>query len=349
MDHSDLIKRGKGLLGDLTAVIEKLSDEEVRALFDSGEIEAFLKAVLDPATVKNYRNYGEFFLANKHRAWFLAGLRMLVTLAYSFKGRSKSGAQGYVAPFHAQWYDDGVMLLEGRERFTGAIELYVKGEARYAVAARDIKPGAEIGPDDMTFVSLDQYLRARHSGLLPGDAGLDAPAKKLRQLLSDEVDAEAKYQELLEAYPWIMGILYRKFGRHTILDNKNIPDFTGVRVADGHRDLFELKSPFLRLTRENGEWSSAFYDAWQQAEDRIDFVERESAYLYREKGLTFENPKCHLILGYGLDNETEKRLYAKARSNPKILVHTYDHLLSYVESTILTVRTLQQQTGEDAV
>jgi hypothetical protein len=50
MDQSELIKRGKGLLGDLTAVIEKLSDEEIRMLFDSGEIEAFLRAVLDPAT-----------------------------------------------------------------------------------------------------------------------------------------------------------------------------------------------------------------------------------------------------------------------------------------------------------
>jgi hypothetical protein len=240
------------------------------------------------------------------------------------------------------------MLLEGKKRFEGVLGLYENGEVRYAIAARDRKAGDEIGPSDMEFVKFDDYRNARDSGLLPEDASLDAPAQKLRWLLDSGVEAEAKYQELLEAYPWVLGMQYRKFGRHTILDDKNIPDFTGVRLGDGHRDLFELKSPFLKLTRESGEWNSSFHEAWQQAEDRIDFVERNSDYLYKEKGLTFENPRCHLILGYHLNRETEKRLYAKARQSPKILISTYDQLLSVVEGTIRTVRTLQQQLDESA-
>jgi len=343
----DLVGKGKALFSELTRVVESLSDEEIQSLFDSGEIENLLKAVLDPTTVKNYKNYAEFFLANKHRAWFLAGLRALITHAYSFKRKSHKGVEGYVSPMHVQWYEDGVMLLEGKQRFEGFIALYRSGKILHAIAARDIKPHEELEPDDVVFVELDEYLKVRNSGLLPEDSDLDAPVNKLRQLLDNVVEAESEYQQLLENYPWILGMQYRRFDRQTILDDKNIPDFTGVRASDGCRDVFEIKSPFLPLTTKKGTWNVNFHNSWQQAEDRLDFVERNRDYLYNEKGLNFENPRCHLMLGYHLDAKTTSQLYKKARQNPKIVVSTYDSLLSYARNTVGMIRKLQADLDKD--
>lgn len=347
MDDNELLKKGKQLFRDIAQVVEALPDEQIYHLLEDGEIEGLLKAFLDPKTVSEHASVGEFFLANKHRAWFLAALRAMITRAYSIKVTTKSGHYSYVSPCHIQGVEDGVLLLEGKEQFAGSIAKYKDGEAQYAIAARDVKPGEDMELEDFKFIALEEYKSIRKAGLLPTDTGLDAPVKKLELLLSTEIEAEAEYQQLLADYPWMLGMQYRQFERHTILDDKNIPDFTGVRTGgDGFRDVFELKSPFLQLTRKNGKWNSSFHDSWQQAEDRIDFIERNVDYLYREKGLNFDNPRCHLVLGYGLGTATLKELRAKARQYPKIVVTTYDNLLAYAKGTISAIRRLQSDAAE---
>lgn len=347
LDNNELVEKGKQLFSEIAHVLEELPDEQIYHLFENGEIEGFLKALLDPQTVSEHASVAEFFLANKHRAWFVSALRALITRAYSIKVTTKSGISAYVSPCHFQSEEEGVLLLEGKDRFTGAFAMYKDGEAKYAIAARDVKSGDDMGIEDFNFISITEYNSIREAGLLPTDTGLDAPVERLKRLLVFRVTAEAEYQQLLADYPWMLGMQYRSFDRHTILDDDNIPDFTAIRTGgDGIRDVFELKSPFLPLTRRNGTWNTNFHDSWQQAESRIDFIERNIDYLYREKGLIFDNPRCHLILGYKLEKETINKLRAKARQHPKIIVSTYDNLVENATSTVATIRRLQKDMEE---
>ena len=76
-----------------------------------------------------------------------------------------------------------------------------------------------------------------------------------------------------------------------ILNDKNIPDFTGVRIHDSYRDIIEVKPPFTKMFRNDGNLNSDFNDAWNQAERYLDFARTERDYLQR-KGLRFDNPRC---------------------------------------------------------
>ena len=349
MPEDKNIQRGKELCRELAEVISDLSDEDVYRLFDNGELEGVFNAILDPSTLKNHKTFADFFLANKHRAWLLAGIRAAITRSYSFKTTTKTGQVAFVSPSDLQFPDEeGVLILEGKERFVGAIGLYRDGVVKYAIANRDVRPGESIEKDDLAFISIDEYKAIRSSGSLPDGESLDAPVLKLERLLADQVEAEGAYQQLLADYPWMMGMQYRRYDRHKVLDDQNIPDFTGVRLGlDGYRDVFELKPPFLNLTNKDGSWNAAFHNAWQQAENRIDFIERNIDYLYREKGLSFDNPRCHLILGYGLDADATKALRAKARQNTKIIVSTYEALLAYARGTVETIRRLKESEQDD--
>lgn len=162
---------------------------------------------------------------------------------------------------------------------------------------------------------------------------IEAPLEKLRLLLTERNNDESQYQELLVGYPWIFGAQYVKIERHTQLDDRNIPDFTGVRIRDEFRDIFEIKPPFTKMFRDTGGFSAEFNDAWNQAEKYLDFARRDEDYL-RRKGLRFDNPECYLILGYDFSEEQICQVRTKERLTPAIKVITYNDLLAYTEHTI---------------
>jgi hypothetical protein len=150
---------------------------------------------------------------------------------------------------------------------------------------------------------------------------------QLEMLLEDKVEEEGRYQEFLEANPWIFGGHHSRIDRHTNLDDENIPDFTGVRHHDGHRDIMEFKQPFLSLFKKDGGFSAAFNDAWGQAERYFVFARRERDYLAR-KGLSFENPRCFLVAGFGLSAQQLQLIRDKEGLNPAITVLTYESVLA---------------------
>ena len=167
---------------------------------------------------------------------------------------------------------------------------------------------------------------------------IEAPIRKLRTLLGAQEKNESKYQELLIEYPWVLGIQYLKIERHTSLDNKNIPDFTGERVQDNYRDIFEIKPPFRKIFRDSGGFNSYFNDAWNQAERYLNFARQNADYLRKEKGLLFDNPMCYLLLGFKFSNEQVKQIRTKESMNPAIRLMTYDSLLAFVENTIAFIQ-----------
>ena len=110
------------------------------------------------------------------------------------------------------------------------------------------------------------------------------------------------------------------------LDDENIPDFTAVRCHDNFRDIIEIKQPVLTCFKKKDNFSSSFNDAWNQSERYLSFVHRQRNYLKEEKGLSFENPKCILIIGSDLTPNQLKMIREKEILAKSVIVYTYDHI-----------------------
>ena len=153
----------------------------------------------------------------------------------------------------------------------------------------------------------------------------------LRSLLAEVNTEEARYQELLEEHPWMLGGLYSEVRRHARLDDRAIPDFTATRCYDQYHDIIELKQPFLRLFRQDGSLASNFNDAWNQAEEYLAFATRQRTYLRDERQIHIENPRCVLIVGHGLTDAQRRRIREKEAGAVSVSVFTYDELLRTAE------------------
>jgi len=335
------IRRGKEIAAELTAILRQLSDSEVGELLGKGAMDDLMRAILDPKSVKEYPNIAEFLVANKTRSSLLALVRYAITRNYSFKA-GEPGKQGFVSPHFVQWFDDGVMFLEGGEPFAGLIGLYRNKEMRYAVAARDARSGEQMGKEDFEFVTVEDA-KARMKAIPASQiSDLEKPIRQLNELLAMGERDESCYQRLLQEYPWILSTQYECVQDHTNLDDENIPDFTGVRIHDRYRDIVEIKSPFIQVLRKDGELTSEFNEAWNQSERYLNFAREEKDYL-RRKGLSFENPKCFLILGYQLDNDSLKKMGLKQRMNPAIEIRTYDGLIAVANEAVKFIKNLQRK------
>lgn len=338
---NEKIEEGKQLIETLSKILHELSDEEIGEFFKEGSMDCLLNSILDSSDINKFPNAGEFFLANKNRSTLLAGVRHVITLNYSISVH-KDGKTGFVSPLNFQWFDDGVILQEGTEPFAGLIVLYRDGNLSYAVAARDIGPGEKMGHEDFEFISMEDAV-IQFSKFTPTTiARLDEPIQEFTSLIDNNNNNEAEYQEFLEKNPWVLGAQYSMIQRHTNLDDSNIPDFTGVRVHDNYRDIFELKPPFMKLFRKNGNFTSDFNDAWNQAERYLNFARENSDYL-NKKGMRFDNPKCYLVLGLNLSKEKIREIRRKEKMNPAIQLITYNDLLAFIKSTVKLVRMLKTE------
>ena len=173
-------------------------------------------------------------------------------------------------------------------------------------------------------------------------ADLDKPLRDLRTLLREGHEEESKYQKLMQNYPWILGTEYVKIQRHRKLDDKDTPDFTALRARDQYRDVIEIKSPFISVSRRDGELSSEFNNAWNQTERYLNFVRDERDYL-AHKGLHFDRPKCVLIAGYRISKQALAKIRGKEKLNPAIVFYSYEALEAYIKHTIDRVRKLRDQ------
>ena len=343
MNNQDKIERGKHIIAELSDILRQLTDVEAAELLGTGALNEFLLAILDPKDVTRYNNIGEFLLANKFRASLLARVRHAITHNYAFKAINKDGKEGYASPTDAQWFEDGVMFVESDKPFEGWIGLYRESKLSYAIATRDMMKGEELGPESFHFVDLDEFKKLLDESVLRNAIKLDTPIQKMKTLLEKRDNNEARYQELFEEYPWIFGAQYKVIQRHSKLDDANIPDFSGSRVHDDMRDLIEIKPPFMPIFQSNGEFHSKFNDAWNQAERYLDFIRENKDYLYRQKRLRYDNPKCYLILGYNLTDEQIKRIRIKQRNNRSIELLTYNDLLAIMTSTVSLIRRLKEE------
>jgi len=337
---SDVVK-GKKLVKQLSEICRNISDEELDELFSGGTIEELLNSILNPQTVTDFKTIGDFFLANKKRAALIASLRYAIQRYYSIKSEA-AGKTAYVSPSNFLWFDDGVIVLEGYQPFEGSICLYKDNGVSYAVVNRDAKKDEELGVEDFDFIDIEKFKESFGNNKQLAITELQRPIQELKELLEKEESSEAKYQELFSRYPWVLGLQYTQLQRHINLDDENIPDFTGVRVSDSCRDIFEMKPPTMKVFLADGNFSAEFNNAWNQSERYLNFAREDKDYLKRKR-LRFDNPKCFLICGYNLSEEFKLKIRVKEKLNPSIQLLTYNDILAFMENTVNFIKSMTDQ------
>ncbi|MBD3338179.1 MAG: DUF4263 domain-containing protein [Candidatus Lokiarchaeota archaeon] len=330
------------LFDEIASIIENLTDNEIREYLGKGNIDKLLKSIHKEKQDKKQTLY-DYLLENKNRLYLLALLRHAITINCSMPGLLNE-KELFVSPFHFQWYDNGVMFTQGKDRFVGNIGLYEDGKLKFAVAARDFRGGHEIQKDDLLFIDVDEAKNLPKNINVPKSTNeLDDTYLKLEKLILEQEEDESKYQFFLKENAWVFGAQYKQIDSHINLDDKNIPDFTGVRVRDNTRDIFEIKQPFLPIFRGDMKFRAAFDQAWNQAEQYLYFSHNNKDYLYREKGLNFDNPRCYLIIGYNLSFNEIKIMRRKERMVPAITILTYNDLLSLIKNTVIFIKNLKNK------
>jgi Domain of unknown function (DUF4263) len=329
MTDKHRLEDGKELLRQLADITCSLPDEQISSLRGDEAFEGFFSAILNPTTVFEYSSIPEFFAANKNRSAIIAGIRAGITRAYAIQHSNG----GYASPTEMQWFDNAVMFLTGNGPFEGFLCKYENDQTTYAVAARNTEAGEKLVPNDFVFVALDEVKKQFKTDAPPTAHELEVPIHELQSLLDTNNSDEATYQELLSKHAWIFGLQYARINRHEQLDDKNIPDFTGIRVRDNCCDIFEIKPPSMQVFRSDGEFTASFNAAWNQAERYLHFARTESDYL-RRKGFQFDNPKCILICGYNLPSDQIVKLRVKEQMNPSLQVLTFNDLIAFMNSTV---------------
>lgn len=114
------ITNAKKLIKDVSEILREVSDDEVAKILGDGCLDFFY--VLFFILKENLEIY-EYLLENKNRGTLIALLRHAIAQNYSING-TVDGTPVFVSPSHMQWYDDGVMFTQGKERFGGLIGLY---------------------------------------------------------------------------------------------------------------------------------------------------------------------------------------------------------------------------------
>lgn len=185
--------------------------------------------------------------------------------------------------------------------------------------------------DDLDSATQD-FLRQKEKDikLLISEVGLK-PALTGRYRIGEKVVEVRSDLEKNKVKDWVAWIEMIESNKN--LDERYIPDFTGVRFRDNQRDIIEIKQPFITLFRKDGEFSHEFNKAWNQVEEYLNFARRNPDYLQR-KGLSFDNPECYLIIGYQLSETQLDKIKIKESNNLAIKVLTYDNLISVAEGII---------------
>lgn len=318
------------LLKKVNALLKNLPQEERFSTLGTGIIDDLLKAIAPPK--RKEESIYEYLLKNKEGLTILSLMRLAIQMNYSIKGVVNDKIDCFVSPFHYQWFENGVMFTQGKERFTGLISLYQDKKVKFGVAARDVKKGEDMGPNDLLFIDVEEAQK-KFAGEKKDINSLYEALEYLKDLLDSKETDEEKYHKYFIDQPWIFGAQYQQVDSHKKLDDEKIPDFTGVRIKDMRRDIIEIKQPFLKLFKKGNNFNSSFNDAWNQIEGYLDFVVQNSDYLYREKGLLFDNPQCFLLVGYNLSDAQIKKLRTKERRNPSIRILTYNDVLAMGKAT----------------
>ena len=330
----------KDTISTLCDQLTSLEVAQLSEVFDERTIEKLFTSIA-PRKEPGEETIYDYFLRNKERVTTISQLHHFIQVHYSLQGHI-SGHVMYASPQIYQWYDHGVMLVQGSKRWEGQLALYQNGDVKFGIMQRDIARKGYLGKEDIKFISIEETKQIMSDAASIGNIDdLKSRLEELSTMLTVKEDDESKYQQYFERNPWVFGAQYKSIQGHSKLDDENIPDFTGVRAKDGARDIIEMKPPFMPLFKEDGEFRSEFSSAFNQAERYLDFTRRDADYLNRQKGLRFENPKVLLLAGYELNEQQRRSVNIKTRMNPAIELLAYEDIVALGKSTIEFLEQLQ--------
>lgn len=338
--EQERIQKVRKYLHKASKALQNLSDEAGATALGGGALDEFMRALLPLPSESSLGPYA-FLQRYRHRGELVGLLRHAISENYAMKSRLDNGAEVFISPSHAQWYEDAVMFFQGSERFGGGfcrIGLTdPPAKIEFGYAARDVSAGGKMGPEEFQFIPLEEA-RTREAAQMGENRQprgvYERAIQDLRDLLVAKVEDEAQYQRHLQRHPWMLGLEYSAVEAHRRFDDETIPDFTGVRATDRCRDIIEIKPPFLDLFKKDGAPSMTFMETWHQAERYLDYARKNQDFLSRQKNLRFENPKCYLLIGTRFSDEQRSQIRIKESSNPSIRVLTYFDLISYAEHTL---------------
>jgi len=325
----------------LAELLGRLSDDDLVVFDASGAINDLVKGIFDATKRPDGERIGDYLLRHKRRATIAAHLRLALVRLHTFKV-VHDGKDYFLSPNPMQPPNpDAVYFLEGEEAFAGFLGVYRKdGTMGFAILNRDIGPGESFDDSAFDFITIDEVnerMKQRRKTLPLMQQAID----RLKNLLQGGVTDESQYQQWFQENPWSLGLKYESIEPHKKLDDKNVPDYLGVRVTDKDRDLFEIEQPFKPVLTKAGDYCQEFNQAWNQAERYRTFAYENRQYL-SDKGLRFVAPHSILIYGYNLTPEDLKAFRDKSRANPHVQMMTYNDVIAFAENTVETVRRLGQ-------
>jgi hypothetical protein len=103
---------------------------DMARIFDEGLVDRLLRAIAPLHVPKGGPPY-DYFERNKFGLAALAWIRHAITHNYSVSAKI-GHSPVFVSPEFRQWFSDGVMFLQGKERFAGAIGLFQNGLVKFA-------------------------------------------------------------------------------------------------------------------------------------------------------------------------------------------------------------------------
>ena len=326
----DDIEVGQRLLKELTALVEKASDQDAASILGGGALEGLLRAVL-PQKKKASHSVYQHLTGHRSRASLMAQVRHAINESYSFP--SPDGA-AFVSPTRVQWFYDGLTFLYGDEPFHGVVGLYRNGELSWGLGVVDAAPGTSLGPLTSDFVTVDDARKSLKAADGEPAVGI---GDMLALVVSEDEDPEhatREYTKLLGRHPWVLGAQHVSI-EHSRRRDPNLPTVTAQRAADGGHDVVILESPALPVVGKSGKVLSSFSQVWHHAQRTMSFVQRQPAILERELGLRFDQPRCFVIAGSGLDpSQRENARRELEAHDATIRLVTYDDLHRLAERTL---------------
>lgn len=158
---------------------------------------------------------------------------------------------------------------------------------------------------------------------------------ELLKLINKKEEKERKYQDFFKKYPYCFSLYYEKIESHNKLDDKNIPDFTGIRTKDKFHDIFEIKQPFKNYLNKNNTPNLEYMKDLEQCKDYLKYCENHKQTLREEKNIHIQEPKCFFITTYNLDNFHKNKLKEKYKTDAlKIELITYDEIINQINKII---------------
>ena len=101
-----------------------------------------------------------------------------------------------------------------------------------AFPAKELLEGNELEKKDLNSISIEESKKGLEEIGYKSLNKMENAILKLEMLLENKCTDESEYQSLFKENPWMFGIQYIEISSHSKFDDRNIPDFTGVRIVD---------------------------------------------------------------------------------------------------------------------